>query len=184
MHVMMDIEIRHARRAERDWLLALQEISLHEFGCAHYDERDIGSFIREIGTMDERMIADRTLFVAVSGQTIVGCGGWSVRATHEPAHVQPGALVLRPTPRIRSIYVHPAFARRGVARQLLAAVENDIAAAGHDCAHLSATLNSTEFFRASGYHGRKTIPLRLAHRRRFPVVAMSKWLMGIHVAAA
>lgn len=179
-----DIHIRRAGRADREWLLALQEISLHEFGRAQYDERDISAFIATIGTMDERTIGDGTLFVATHDRTIVGCGGWSLRAPNKAIHPQPGALVLRPAPRIRSLYVHPSFGRRGIARGLMAAIEADIDTAGHDCAQVSATLNSTEFFRAIGYRGRKSIMLRLPQARRFCVVAMGKWLAEASAAAA
>src|SRR5690606_25394945 len=44
-----DIQIRRAGRADRDWLLALQEISLHEFGRAQYDEHDISAFVATVG---------------------------------------------------------------------------------------------------------------------------------------
>jgi GNAT superfamily N-acetyltransferase len=125
-----------------------------------------------------------TLFVAVRGQTLIGCGGWSLRVPNPAAHVQPGALLLRPAPRVRSLYVHPSFARLGVGRALLVAIEQDIAAAGHDCAFLSATLNSTGFFRAQGYHGRKAIMLRLPQTRTFSVLAMGKWLAAAEAAAA
>lgn len=66
----------------------------------------------------------------------------------------------------------------------MAAVEADIAAAGHDCAQLSATLNSTAFFRAIGYRGRKPIMLRLPQGRRFCVMAMGKWLAEALAVAA
>jgi GNAT superfamily N-acetyltransferase len=176
-------DIRRVTRADRDWLLALQEVSLHELARAHYDEDTIASFVASVGTMDERLIGDGTLFVAVRGATLIGCGGWSLRPVQTAARVQPGALTLRPAPRVRSLFVHPSFVRRGIGRALLAAVEHDVAAADHDCARLSATLNSAEFFRAQGYHGRKTIALRLPRGRSFAVVPMGKWLAAEQAAA-
>ncbi|NWG23929.1 MAG: GNAT family N-acetyltransferase [Pseudorhodoplanes sp.] len=177
-----ELHIRRASRTDRDWLFALQEVSLHVLGRHSYDEAAIGSFVAHGGISDDRMIDRGTCFVALSGGTIVGCGGWSDRTgkTGVPA----GALLLRPAPRMRGLFVHPTFARRGIGSRLVRAIEDDMVAAGHDCATLAATLNSADFFRALGYCGRKTVSLPLPGRRRFAVTCMSKRFAGVDAAAA
>ena len=177
-----DFHIRRASRTDRDWLLALQEVSLHVLGRHSYDETAIGSFVAHGGIMDDRMIDDGTCFVALSGGTIVGCGGWS--DSIGKARVPAGALLLRPAPKLRSLFVHPTFTRKGIGSRLLRAVEHDMAAAGHDCATLAATLNSVGFFRALGYCGRKTVSLQLPDRRPFAVTCMTKRFGEAHAAAA
>lgn len=49
------------------------------------------------------------------------------------------------------MYTHPAWARRGLARRILAAAEADMAAAGHREAQLDALLPGVPLYRACGY---------------------------------
>ena len=54
---------------------------------------------------------------------------------------------------IRSIFVHPAWARRGVMRRLMAEIEGDVLSAGIRTAALTATLTGIPFYRRLGYRG-------------------------------
>ena len=58
------------------------------------------------------------------------------------------------------------WARRGIARRMMAAVEADIVAAGYDTAALTATLTGIPFYRQlGGYHGQEPAIIRLPGRR-------------------
>src|SRR3546814_46890 len=69
--------------------------------------------------LDTQLIADGTYFIVEKEGRIAGCGGWSHRATlyggdhskdlRDPAPLDPAIDAAR----IRAMYTHPAFARRG-----------------------------------------------------------------------
>lgn len=107
--------------------------------------------------LDTQLISDRTYFIVESGDTIAGCGGWSRRATlyggdHSTALCD--AAPLDPAidaARIRAMYTHPGFARRGAGRLVLSLCEQ--AAAGEDFtrAELMSTLAGQPLYLACGY---------------------------------
>lgn len=111
---------------------------------------------RGIMGLDTKLIEDRTYFVVECGGHIAACGGWSGRATtfgcgHLPRrddrlldpHTEPA--------RIRAMYTHPQFARRGIGRSILAHCERAAAAAGFKRSELIATLAGEPLYAACGY---------------------------------
>jgi|KBSMisStandDraft_5_1062788.scaffolds.fasta_scaffold540553_1 GNAT superfamily N-acetyltransferase len=156
------LNIRRAQRHDSAQLTALQHASMRELGQCCYDEAVIEAFLAHVGTMDTTLIDDGTLFTARIGTILVGCGGWSTRTPGYAAHmgIEPAASA-EPHVTIRSIYVHPLWARRGIARRMMAAVEADIVAAGYDTAALTATLTGIPFYRQLGYHGQEPAIIRL-----------------------
>jgi GNAT superfamily N-acetyltransferase len=90
---------------------------------------------RMIMGLDTQLIEDGTYYVATVGGELAGCGGWSRRNTLYGGDHSPGrdAALLDPArdaARIRAMYTHPAFARRGVGRLILAVCERAAVAAG------------------------------------------------------
>jgi phage major head subunit gpT-like protein len=73
------IEIRAAARGDIASIAAVMRDSLLSLGRVVYSERQIDSALRYIGRPDEQLIDDGTYFIAVDGEEIVGCGGWSRR---------------------------------------------------------------------------------------------------------
>ena len=106
--------------------------------------------------LDTQLIQDGTYFVIESGGAIAGCGGWSRRATLFGGDHSAGrdAALLDPAKdaaRVRAMYTHPDFARRGVGRLVLQLCEAAAAREGFARVELAATLAGEPLYRACGY---------------------------------
>ena len=109
--------------------------------------------------LDTQLVADGTYFVIEDDEDdrIAGCGGWSYRATlyggdhssdlRDPAPLDPAVDAAR----IRAMYTHPDFARRGVGRLIMTLCEDAARAAGFRRAEMMATLSGEPLYRACGY---------------------------------
>lgn len=111
---------------------------------------------RMIMGLDTQLIADGTYFVVEADGQIAGCGGWSRRATLYGGDHSPGrsAALLDPlqeAARVRAMYTHPAFARRGIGRYILDLCERAAAAEGFTRLELMATLSGEPLYRAYGF---------------------------------
>ncbi len=112
---------------------------------------------RAVMGLDTQLVADRTYFRVEDDGVLAGCGGWSRRATlyggdHSTA-LRDAALLdpARDAARVRAMYTHPEFARRGVGRLILNLCEAAAAAEGFHRVQLMATLSGEPLYRACGY---------------------------------
>jgi GNAT superfamily N-acetyltransferase len=111
---------------------------------------------RMIMGLDRQLIADGTYFVVEEDARVAGCGGWSRRATLYGGDHTPGrdAALLDPAAeaaRVRAMYTHPAFARRGVGRLILQLCEEAARAEGFRRLELMATLSGQPLYAAFGF---------------------------------
>ena len=112
---------------------------------------------RAVMGLDSQLIADRTYFIIEADGRLAGCGGWSRRATlYGGDHSTPlrDARELDPTrdaARVRAMYTHPDFVRRGVGRMILSLCEDAARAEGFSNAELMATLAGEPLYAACGY---------------------------------
>ena len=128
-----------------------------ELQRAYLSEAEIAASRLSMG-LDTQLIADGT-YVVVEDEDrhIVGCGGWSWRATlyggdHNPALRNAAPLdPAKDAARIRAMYTDPDFTRRGIGRMVLAANEAAARAAGFTRAELMGTLAGEPLYRACGY---------------------------------
>lgn len=131
---------------------------------------------RAVMGLDSQLIADGTYFVVEEAGRILGCGGWSRRATlygGDHSARRDAALLdpARDPARIRAMYTDPAAVRRGVGRLILREAERAARACGFKRAELIATLAGLPLYAACGY----------AVRERFdeggvPMIRMDKTL--------
>lgn len=114
---------------------------------------------RTIMGLDRQLVADGTYFVVheTASGTLAACGGWSNRATlyggdHSTAQRNSALLQMGvDAARIRAMYTHPGFARRGLGRYVLDICESAALAAGFSRVELMATLGGEPLYRACGY---------------------------------
>src|SRR5688572_33399889 len=106
--------------------------------------------------IDRQLIDDGTYFVVEDEGTIVGCGGWSRRATLYGGDHAAGrdAALLDPATepaRVRAMYTHPDFTRRGIGRLILETCEAAAAAEGFTTLELMATRAGRPLYEAFGF---------------------------------
>jgi len=111
---------------------------------------------RMIMGLDSQLVADGTYFVIEDGVRIAGCGGWSRRATlyggdhtpgREPALLDPAVDAAR----VRAMYTHPDFARRGVGRLILELCEAAAKAEGFKRLELMGTMSGRPLYESYGF---------------------------------
>jgi GNAT superfamily N-acetyltransferase len=112
---------------------------------------------RSVMGLDTRLIEDGTYFVAMIEGEIAGCGGWSRRATlyggdHSTA-LRNDALLdpARDAAKVRAMYTHPTFKRRGVGAAVLNACLDAARTAGFAEVELMATLAGEPLYRVFGF---------------------------------
>jgi GNAT superfamily N-acetyltransferase len=113
---------------------------------------------RAVMGLDTQLIADRTYMVVHDADgALVGCGGWSRRATlygGDHSRSLRDAALLEPAidaARIRAMYTDPGRARQGIGRLILSVCEDAARKAGFARAEMMATLAGEPLYRACGY---------------------------------
>jgi len=151
----MDLQHRLARREDIASLSVLMEHAISELLRPYLDDALIASS-RAIMGLDTQLIDDGTYFVVEADAALAGCGGWSRRATMYGGDQSPGrdAALLDPTKdaaKVRAMYTHPSFTRKGVGRLILALCEQAARAEGFRQVELVATMAGEPLYRACGY---------------------------------
>ncbi len=106
--------------------------------------------------LDTQLIADRTYFVVHDGKMLVGCGGWSYRATLYGGNHSSGRddRILDPTTecaKIRAMYTHPVHVHRGIGRMIVDAAEAAARTYGFHAVEMAATMAGKPFYLKCGY---------------------------------
>ncbi|MEO7912233.1 MAG: GNAT family N-acetyltransferase [Roseiflexaceae bacterium] len=132
--------------------------------------------------VDSQLIADLTYYAAVSDDDqIVGCGGWSKRKTLfggdqiktnldnllDPAH---------DAARIRAFFVHPKWARQGIARRIIQLCEAAAHKEGFHSIELGATLPGEPLYAVMGYTVTHRFDIAMPDGQTLPAAHMVKSL--------
>ena len=115
--------VRRAVPADLDALAALARLSASTLGRPYYSDRELAVATERLAVIDPTLIEDGTLYVAVSAGCIVGCGGWSRRAgavagSAGQRYLAPLAEGAGAAASLRTFFVHPDYARQGIAGKL------------------------------------------------------------------
>ena len=176
---MAGLTLRPAILADVDALNALIRESVVGLSQKEYSPKQIESGMRHMFGIDTRLIEDGTYYVAESEGRPAGCGGWSQRRNlfggDQYADRSDSWLDPKTEPaKIRAFFVHPDFARLGVASRLLDACERAAAAAGFRRLELMSTLPGIPFYAMRGFKAQKPVDLELPDGVRLSFVHMSK----------
>jgi len=158
----MKVRIRSATLADVPRLGEVIEASVRGLQARDYTPAQIEGALESVYGVDTQLIADGTYFVAeVEDRSrvrteIVACGGWSKRKTlfggdqfagREDSLLDPHCDAAK----IRAFFVHPKWARHGIASLILDACEKAAVEAGFTRLEMGATLSGVAFYRAKGY---------------------------------
>ena len=151
----MGLSHRLAREDDIPALSAVMDAAIAELQRGFLNPAQIESS-RAIMGLDRQLVTDGTYFVVEEAGRVAGCGGWSRRATLYGGDHTPGrdAALLDPATeaaRVRAMYTHPEFARRGVGRLILALCESAARAEGFRRLELMATLSGRALYSRCGY---------------------------------
>lgn len=133
----------------------------------------------EIMGIDSQLIADASYFAIEFDGAIVGCGGWSNRATlfggDQAANRDARLLAPATEPaRVRAMYTHPAYTRRGVGRRVLSLCEAAAARQGFRSLELVATLAGEPLYCACGFQVIERIEVPTSTGLTVPCARMRK----------
>jgi GNAT superfamily N-acetyltransferase len=181
---LFPIQIHTAGMDDIPVLNRLIEASVRGLQASDYSPAQIEGALGTALGLDTQLIADGTYFVAESpGESgemvIVGCGGWSFRKTLFGSDHGPGreTALLNPATeaaKIRAIFVHPGWARRGIGTLILRHCEEAAMAAGFRCFEMGSTLTGVPLYRLRGYVETERIAVPLPNGEVLPVVRMRK----------
>ncbi len=146
---------------------------------ADYSAEQLASALRHLFGVDTRLIEDRTYYVVEAGGRIAACGGWSRRRTLFGGDQYSDRSDDRLDPeteaaRIRAFFVHPDFARRGIARLLLQECERAARAERFRRLELMATLTGIPFYEREGFLALERTDVTLPDGVGFPLARMSR----------
>ncbi len=148
-----------------------------------YSPTQIEGALGTVLGLDTRLISDRTYLVAESADgQIAGCGGWSMRKTLFGSDHGPGRedTFLDPAvdaARIRAIFVHPDWARRGIGSLILKSCEDAAVAAGFRKFEMGSTLTGIALYKLKGYQELEMVQVPLRNGEHLPVLRMAKQLL-------
>ncbi len=178
----MSPEIKVATDNDIPELRRLISTSAHALSQGFYTKAQVDCALTGVFGVDSQLITDGTYFTGRLGtSTIVGCGGWSYRATlfgsDDLAGRSDAKLVPGTDPaKIRAFFIHPDYARRGIASKLLEHCEAQAREAGFTSLELGSTLPGLSFYKRRGYIAKPPIDYRMNPQYTLRIVPMTKAL--------
>ncbi|HQU09790.1 MAG TPA: GNAT family N-acetyltransferase [Opitutales bacterium] len=152
--------IRPATLAEVPALNTLIQSSARGLSTQDYSPEAIEGLIQHVFGVDTELITDGSYYVIEQTDVtapIIACGGWSRRRTlfggdnfqqREGGYLDPA----KDSAKIRAFFVHPSYARQGLARRLLEYCEQQAKAFGFKKMELMSTLPGIKFYGSNGYN--------------------------------
>jgi ribosomal protein S18 acetylase RimI-like enzyme len=193
-----DWSLRLASDEDIPALEALIPISVRALQSGGYSSEQMEAALGSVFGVDRQLIRDETYFVVEIGAansrepgtsdrrggappSIIGCGGWSKRKTLFGSDHQTNRddALLDPkqdAARIRAFFVHPDWARRGIATAILNECETAIRAAHFHSIELAATLTGIPFYAAFNYRTHERSEVLLSNGLTLAVIRMTKQL--------
>jgi GNAT superfamily N-acetyltransferase len=177
----MSISLRKATVADIPILKELIARSARGLSTEDYRPAQVEGALRGAFGVDSQLLKDETYFVAEEHGLIVGCGGWSYRATlfggdargdRDPSSLDPHTQAAK----IRAFFVDPSQARRGIGTLLLDRCEQEAKQRGFSEVELMATLPGVKLYAARGYVGTQRVSFEVGSGESIEFLPMRKQL--------
>jgi GNAT superfamily N-acetyltransferase len=150
--------LRIAEAQEIPELNQLIIASSEALSAGYYNTKEINGLNQYVFGVDSELVADKTYFVIERDNIKIACGGWSKRATlyggDQCQDRQSGFLdPANQAAKIRAFFIHPDYARQGLATMLMRHCENEARAHGFKNIELMSTLPGVPFYAKHGFVG-------------------------------
>ena len=158
-------------------LRGLVPTSTRALSAGFYTEEQVEAALTHVFGVDTQLVADGTYFVIDGPAGPAAAGGWSSRRTlyggdQMKRDADPMLDPATDPARIRAFFVHPEWARRGLARQLYAECASAAWAVGFRQFELMATLPGEPLYAALGFSVVERVTLTLAGGVEVPFARM------------
>jgi GNAT superfamily N-acetyltransferase len=176
------VEIRKADLSDIAQIEVLIARSARGLSAQDYRPSQIEGALRGAFGVDTQLLADQTYFVVEEAGRLIGCGGWSFRATLFGGDARTGrdSSMLDPrtqAAKIRAFFVDPLHARRGIATLLLERCEKEARDGGYYRVELMATLPGVKLYAARGFVGADVVHFDMGRGETIEFVPMRKVLV-------
>lgn len=150
------LTLRRATLADVPAINELIATSVRQLSVGYYTSAQVDAALSGVFGADTQLVADGSYYVIDAAAGLAAAGGWSGRRTlfggdqtksAEDPTLDPAAEPAR----IRAFFVHPEYARRGLARRLYGECEHAALAAGFWRFELMATLPGEPLYVALGF---------------------------------
>ncbi|MDQ2926013.1 MAG: GNAT family N-acetyltransferase [Acidobacteriota bacterium] len=180
--VSSEFVLRIATHADVPALNLLIEQSVRGLQAGDYTQEQIEGALGHALGLDTQLIEDGTYFAAVPVDgpgRIAGCGGWSYRKTafgsdHGPGRDMGPLDPATEAAKIRAIFVHPDYVRRGLGTMILGHCERAAQAAGFRAFEMGSTLTGVPLYTLQGYRETERIEVALPNGSALPILRMRK----------
>ena len=150
------MQLRVATPTDIPALRTLIEASARGLSTGFYTPAQVEAAVVHVFGVDTQLVTDGTYFLVEAAEGPVAAGGWSARRTLYGGDQTKDGSDPRLDPatepaRIRAFFVHPSWARRGLARRLYAACVRAAWDAGFREFELMATRPGEPLYDALGF---------------------------------
>lgn len=162
-------------------LRILMAASIRQYIGAYLNPAEVQASFEIMG-VDTALVIDGTYFVIQQDQQIIGCGGWSRRATFYGGDQTAGrdARLLDPateSARVRAMYTHPDHGRKGIGRFILSLCERVARQEGFTSLELMATIAGEPLYASYGYNVTDRLQIPTSSGIILPGARMTKTLI-------
>ena len=130
--------------------------------------------------LDDQLIKDEMYFMIFSKEIFVGCGGWSNRETlfggnHTPNRDDQFLDPEKDSARIRAMYTHPDWIRKGIGSLVMNLGEEAAKNLGFKKCELMATQSGIHLYKTQGYEPIEDVLYKAKSGKTVPMVRMEKY---------
>ena len=158
MYLFMYLFMFTYRKAEIQDIPAIQELmdlSISKVLGKLTDKKELEASYESMG-LDTKLIEDNSYFLIFEADTLIGSGGYSIRKTlfggnHTPNRSDDLLIPGQEPSKIRAMYTHPDWIRKGVGSMILELSENESRKLGFNKAELMATISGILLYQDRGY---------------------------------